>query len=230
MIATALRLAPDGSIQEQEHLIELSKEFLENTDDRWLLVFDNVDEWSDIEEYIPINMAKSTGSVLITTRSPDLGPSSIPSNFLCIELREMTMDDSRDLLLQGIGSEFKHGKLRHEEWKLAGEIASLAGIPLAISHIAGYLKASGCSLADFLELWNEWRRNNAHLRINDSLAKSNFALETIWDMGLRELGVDALKLLKIMAFMDSDAIQSDLLFNDHTLPALQFLHSSQSFR
>lgn len=230
LIATALRLSPDGYLQEQEHLVELSKHFLEKTDKRWLLVFDNVNEWSDIEEYIPVNMATSTGSVLITTRSPDLGISPIPPNFLRIDLREMSMDEGRDLLLQGMGSGFKKGKRQHPEWKLAGEIASLAGIPLAVSHIAGYVKASGCSLAEFLELWNEWRRNSPPLRINDPSAQSNVALETVWDMGLRELGVDALKLLKIMAFMDSDAIQRDLLVNDHTLPALQFLHSSQSFR
>jgi tryptophanyl-tRNA synthetase len=42
LIAMALGLAPDG--EDQKQLIELSREFLEQTEKRWLLVFDNVNE------------------------------------------------------------------------------------------------------------------------------------------------------------------------------------------
>ena len=102
---------------------------------------------------------------------------------------------------------------------------------MAILHISGYVKTSGCTLAEFLELWNEWRRNSLLASAVDPLAPTfDSALEIIWNIGLRELGVDALKLLKIMAFLDSDAIQKELLVNDHVAPGLEFLHSSQAFR
>ncbi|KUJ15483.1 uncharacterized protein LY89DRAFT_783619 [Mollisia scopiformis] len=227
MIALALGLEADD--RDQKQLIESSREFLQTCDKRWLLVFDNVDSWEAVEEFIPINMIRTQGSVLVTTRLPDLAPIPIPTNYFHINLKEMTMEESRSLLIQGMQSDLKFERTRfHPEWKVAGEIASLAGLPLAISHIAGYVKASKCSLAEFLELWNEWRRNNFSTRPPE--ASSNMALETIWNIGLSDLGSDALKLLKIMAFLDSDGIQRELLMNDHTTPALAFLRTNNAFR
>lgn len=224
LIAIVLGLAPEG--ESQDRLIELGRDFLETTEKKWLLIFDNVEEWADIEEYIPVNIAKTQGSVMVTSRDSDIGPTPIPINYFRINLKEMTPDESRALLMQGIQSEYRLERAKfHPEWKVAGQIASLAGLPLAISHIAGYVKASGCTLAEFLELWNEWRKNSLSARPPE--ASSNVALETIWSMGLSDLGVDALKLLKIMAFFDSDVIQKELLMNDHSTPSLAFLHSSR---
>jgi tetratricopeptide (TPR) repeat protein len=227
LIAVALGLAPDG--EDQKQLIEQSRDFLETTRNRWLLVFDNVNDWTDIEKYIPVNLAKSQGSVLVTTRMANLEPKTVPSNFFRIILKEMSIEESRSLLIQGLQPGLKHEKIRfHPEYKVAGEIASLARMPLALSHIVGCVKASGWTLAEFLELWNEWRKNSLSARPID--ASSNATLEVIWSIGLSDLGTDALKLLKIMAFMDSENIQRELLMNDHSEPGLSFLHLSQIVR
>lgn len=232
LIATALNLAPDGSVQDQERMVELSREFLERTHKKWLLVFDNVNEWADIEDYLPSKPSQTNGSILITTRLFDLSPNPIPVNYFRISLKELRMEDGRSLLIKGLRPELRHEKAQlHPEWRIAGEIAGLAGLPLAILHISGYVKASGCTLAEFLELWNEWRRNTLPAGAADPLAPtSDSALQTIWNIGLGELGVDAMKLLKILAFLDSDCIQKELLFNDHSSPELQFLNSSSTFR
>jgi hypothetical protein len=227
LIAVALGLAPDG--EDQKQLIEQSRDFLETTGNRWLLIFDNVDDWTDIEKYIPVNLAKSQGSVLVTTRITNLEPKTVLSNFFRVTLKEMSIEESRSLLIQGLQPGLKHEKIRfHPEYEIAGEIASLARLPLALSHIVGCVKASGWTLTEFLELWNEWRKNSLSARPID--ASSNATLETVWSIGLSDLGADALKLLKIMAFMDSDNIQRELLMNDHSEPGLSFLHSSQIVR
>lgn len=229
LIATALNLAPDGSAQDQERTVELSREFLEKTHKRWLLVFDNVNEWADIEDYLPTKTSSTNGSILITTRLFDLSPNPIPLNYYRVSLKELQVDEGRYLLIKGLRPELRHEKAQsHPEWRIAGEIAGLAGLPLAILHISGYVKASGCTLAEFLELWNEWRRNSLPAGVADPT--SDNAIQTIWNIGLGELGTDAMKLLKILAFLDSDCIQKELLFNDHSSPDLQFLNSSSSFR
>jgi hypothetical protein len=228
LIATQLGLAPDGT--DQERLVELSRKFLDNTDKTWLLVFDNVDNWADIEDYLPEKTSTTNGSILITTRNPDLAPAPIPVNYYRINLKELRTEEGRSLLIKGLRPDLKHELQRHPEYRIAGEIAALAGLPLAIMHISGYVKASGCTLAEFWELWNEWRRNNLPAGATDDIANSESALETVWDIGLRELGVDALKVLKIMAFLNSDAIQKELLINDHATPSLAFLNSSQTYQ
>jgi hypothetical protein len=175
-----------------------------------------------------MDLAKTQGSVLITSRIDDLGPKSTPENLSRVLLTEMLVEEGRFLLIRSLKPDLKYERaLLHPEWRVAWEIASLAGSPLAISHIAGFIDVSGCSLAEFLELWNE--------RCKSSLSKegealNNSTLETTWNIGLIELGSETLKLLKIMAFFDGDSIQRELLINDHMTPALEFLHSSQVFR
>jgi hypothetical protein len=227
LIATQLGLAPEGT--DQERTVELSRIFLDKTEKRWLLVFDNVDNWTDIEDYLPEKTSRTRGSILITTCKTDLAPSPIPVNYYKINLKELRMEEGRSLLIKGLRPDLKHEHLQqHPEYRIAGEIAAFTGLPLAILHISGFVKASGCTLAEFWELWNEWSRNNLPASATNYILNSNSVLETIWDIGLRKLGVDALKVLKIMAFLNSDAIQNELLVNDDTTLSLALLNSSQT--
>jgi hypothetical protein len=227
LIALDLGLAPEG--EDPKQLMELGRDFLEKTENRWLLIFDNVDDWKHIEAYIPSNMATSNGSVLIITRTTELEPQPIPTNYFRITLNEMPIEELQRLLIQSLHPSLKHERVYyHPEWKVAGEIANLSGLPLAVSQIAGYVRASGCTLAEFMELWTEWWKNNRSSRTNNAFW--NPALEVIWDFGVNELGQDASKLLNILAFMNSEGIPKELLMIDSTLPGLRFLNSSAPSR
>ena len=127
-----------------------------------------------------------------------------------------------------------HKQVRsHPEYKLAGEIASLAErVPLALAHIAGYVQVSGCTLTDFVQLWNERRRSTrvSPQTTNPLILSTDKALETVWNIGLREVTSDARELLNILAFLDSENIQKKLLIGENKEPSLDFLHSDQAFR
>lgn len=62
------------------------------------------------------------------------------------------------------------------------------------------------------------------------MTKTDKATEIVWDIGLREVTIDARELLNILAFLDSDTIQKDLLVGEHSETALEILHSSEVFR
>jgi len=62
------------------------------------------------------------------------------------------------------------------------------------------------------------------------LTPTDKALEIVWNIGLREVTIDARELLNILAFLDSDTIQKDLLVGEHSEISLEILHSSESFR
>ena len=233
LIATHLVVAEDDIGYEQARLITLGREFLEQTRMRWLIVFDNVSIWSDILEYLPTDPLKTCGSILITARVSDL-------NFLAplkcqfMELEALTVEESRRLLLLSMEPNLTPQQLRsHPEHKLAGEIAILAeNLPLALAHIAGYLQVSKCTLTDFVQLWNERRRHTKGLaQVNSTrVLPTDRALETVWNIGLREVTIDARELLNILAFLDSETIQRKLLVGEHKEHSLDFLHSDQTFR
>ena len=237
-IATQFILSEDDVMPDQERLITLGREFLEQTEKRWLLIFDNVDNWNawtDIEaRFLPVNVEKSQGSVLVTTR----GPKSVQTTGApLMELGVLTLDEGRRMLLLSMLPKLPkptEEQLRsHKEYKLAGEIASLVDrLPLALAHIAGYVQVSGCSLTDFVQLWNERRRStrNPMQLVDSSTISTDKALETVWNIGLREVTSDARELLNILAFLDSESIQRKLLVGEHEEEPLEFLHSDQAFR
>lgn len=232
LIATNLVVDDDG-VYEQGRLVTLGRDFLEQTEKRWLIVFDNVNVWSEVPQYLPTDPLKTNGSILITARKPNLKALS-RLKYQSLELGALTLDEGRELLLLSMQPDLDHRQLKsHPEYKLAGEIASLAErLPLALAHIAGYLQVSKCTLTDFVQLWNERRRHTKGLASQDSplSLSTDRALETVWNIGLREVTIDARELLDILAFLDSETIQRGLLVGEHEEPSLDFLHSDQSFR
>lgn len=232
LIATHLVVDDDG-VYEQGRLITLGRDFLEQTEKRWLIVFDNVNLWSEILQYLPTDPLNTNGSILITARKSNLNALS-KLKYQPLELGALTLDEGRQLLLLSMQPDLDQRQLKtHPEYKLAGEIASLAErLPLALAHIAGYLQVSKCTLTDFVQLWNERRRHTKGLVSQDSplSLSTDRALETVWNIGLREVTIDARELLDILAFLDSETIQRGLLVGEHEEPSLDFLHSDQSFR
>jgi hypothetical protein len=213
-VALQLRLAPEGT--DQEILIRLAREFLETVKDkRWMLVFDNVDIWDHIDAYMPTKTSATNGSILITTRCESLTAPSRPVNFFRITLQELDIDEGRTLLLHGLPQDLRpaESSLRDPEYKVAGEIAALAGLPLLIIYLSGYIKQSGCTLSEFWEYWNEWRPK-PHVGSEAHESRDSDTLGSLFTITLRDLGGDARKILKIMAFLDSDGIQKELLTRD----------------
>ena len=234
LIATEFIISEEDGAYEQGRLITLGREFLEQTEMRWLLVFDNVTSWSDIREYIPTQPHKTSGSILITSRMSDFIDSDVISKYQSLNLQPLTLDESRRYLLNSMQSCSDDEDLgKHPEYKLAGIIAKEAeGLPLALSHIAGYIQVSECTLTDFVQLWNERRRYSKATvpTPSSTLFSTDKALEAVWNIGLREVTIDARELLNILAFLDSDNIQRKLLVGEHEEPSLDFLHSDQAFR
>jgi hypothetical protein len=220
-----------AEVQDQDRLIMLSRQFLQRTPKRWLLVFDNVDEWSDIARYLPAKFSETSGSILITTRRTDLAQMTKWDKASQIILEGLSLDESRRLLLKYTQPGLDTKDIRsHSEFKLAGDIAKLAErLPLALSLIAGYILVSRCSLTDFVELWDE-RRRNVQTQGEIPASSTEAALETAWNLGLREVPPDARELLNILAFLDPDTIQSEMLVDSHEEKILELLHVKEAGR
>lgn len=234
LIATQLVLPEDDSGMEEGRLITLSRDFLEQTEERWLLVFDNVNSWSDIKDCIPTDAFRTLGSILITSRKYELEGLKSSPEYHHVELGPLTLEESRQLLLLSMQPDLTPISIKsHPEYKLAGEIAALVeNMPLALAHIAGYVQVSKCTLTEFVRLWDERHRyaGRASQNIISSNLSTHKVLETVWNIGLRDVTMDARELLNILAFLDSENIQRKLLAGEHEEASLEFLHADQVFR
>ena len=227
LIAAGLEL-PEAKKVDQTGLIILVKEFLSKAERRWLLIFDNVEEWISISKYIPRNFSKTLGSILITTRYDGL--LTRPSrNYHKIWLGALSLHDGTALLLQSMNPRSVKKVVREydsAQRELAAKATKLVGsLPLAISMIAGYVRVSKCDLEEFLDTWEELQS-----RTQKTKGDADATIDSLWDIGIGELPMKARNLLDIISFLDPDTIQKDLLVGDHPEPFLEFLNSTERTR
>jgi hypothetical protein len=210
-IGLVLNLAPQGT--DQKMLALKTREFLEQTTDkRWLLVFDNVEKWEDIDDYCPNETWKTNGSILITTRDPHLTAPSRPTNYFRMQLGALETDEGRKLLIQRIPEHLRpsDNSQRDIDYRAAGDIAELAGFPLVILLVSGYMKTLDCSPSEMLNVWNDWRVTQLYQA--DNLPRSEaLSVEDLMEIRLPDLNQSQLKLLRIVSFLDSDGVPRDLL-------------------
>jgi tetratricopeptide (TPR) repeat protein len=205
-------------------------------DKRWLLIFDNVEAWEDISRYIPRNLPKTKGSVLITTRQQSLIKTetrALQRVLHRIELEPLTPAEGGQFLLCSIDPRVTPEEVpRHPDYGLAVQITELVErLPLALRMIAGYVKVSRATLEDFLEIWEEktaFRSKQAQRSKLITEGALDSSIDLLWDIGISELSVPARTLLEILAVLDPENIQKDLLVGDHNEEYLDLLNSTEA--
>ncbi|KAK4166348.1 hypothetical protein QBC43DRAFT_313485 [Cladorrhinum sp. PSN259] len=209
---------------------------------RWLLILDNVEAWKDISRYIPRNLAKGQGSVLITTRLQSLIEADKPTLQQVlhrIKLEPLSSEEAGQFLLCSIDNRVAAVDApKHPDHGLAVKIAQLVDrLPLALIMVSGYVKVSRATLEDFLEIWEEktaFRAKQAKRPDGEpkrwwvSDGRLDSSIDLLWDIGISELPNPARNLLEIMAFLDPENIQKDLLVRDHGEHYLEFLNSTET--
>lgn len=188
-------------------------------DDPWLLVFDNVSAYKDVERYIPV---AQKGSVLLTTTRSKSAEAAFGE---ALHIRDLDVDDGARVLLKYLHETVDHSDPvnDHELVESAKEVSRLVGgLPLALAHIGGCLYESSEDLKEFLsqfskelhEVWDE---------PTSALGPYERSLATVFDRALKDLDATTRRILDIMAFFNPDAIQEDLLFRQHQNAHLAFI-------
>ena len=196
MEAAAKQLLPDRVFDDPEAAVTLVKEVLSSWSERWLLVFDNLDNPEDLPGIVNFFPANRHGCILITSRyagSKELGQS--------IELGPM--DEGLQLLLRSSGGDTA-------EPDAAKEILSLLGnLPLAIDQARAYISKRQLGLRAFVMEYERRKRSvmqetPQHWLYRGMLPgkekETSLSLLTTWEMSLPLLGVgeQAAELEKVM--------------------------------
>lgn len=188
----------------------------------WLLVLDNVDEWLTIEPFWPF---KGHGSVLVTSRRPDIYPELQLSGHTTVLKLDMLPAEEAALVL-----EYYAGP-PGDTSKSAGDAArmvatELEGLPLAVMQVGSYIKQCQMTVQDFARVHrNDSDFHNVYLD-RSPLHSYEHNLESVW--GLESLSIDpesskgAFSVLCVLAFLDSELIQMELLIPDATRTQLTY--------
>ncbi|KAK0744936.1 P-loop containing nucleoside triphosphate hydrolase protein [Apiosordaria backusii] len=205
-IARALGLGEVGVAQ----IIGNVKDWVQNTTDTWLLVFDNVESPADMVDFWP---GSGKGAVILTTQDT----SWLSQEYITQGFRLDTMDTNEAVDLVVSLFERKSRKISDKD---ALDIAKeTGGLPLAIRQITSYILAEGLTTEKFFKIYHSHRGSKSIDAWNESTTPwYSHTLATFLDVAFAKLGPRAVLILSIISFLDVDKIQQDLLCDWAEIP------------
>lgn len=102
-----------------------------------------------------------------------------------------------------------------EDQKTAFELSDLVGaLPIAITVISGYIRASHSSPSEALKLFRSQPSFIWDTEISDTPWRKAKQLSALWDFALSELTDDAKNLAYILAYLNPDSVPEAFLLVD----------------
>ncbi|KAK0628901.1 pfs domain-containing protein [Bombardia bombarda] len=180
--------------------IQICLNWLRTTDKTWLLVYDNAEDVASIRRFWP---ASTRGAIIVTSQNPTL--SVITKNQ--IELEPMTDEEGSSLIKNFL----QRSNFEEEDARLLSE--HLGGLPLAITHFSGAILRSQCPISQISSSFLKRAQSSRVWTMDDtaSIARGyQHTLNTVWDLAIRRLPEDSLRILEFSAFLNPDRIPVDL--------------------
>ncbi|MBA3814665.1 MAG: tetratricopeptide repeat protein [Alphaproteobacteria bacterium] len=184
---------------------------------KWLLIYDNVENFSDIQKYFPQDSnIWGMGKVILTTRNSNIHNSN--QIHLIIQIGELNQDQKFNLFMQSINpGEKKNFTVDQREDTLAF-LKQIPPFPLDVSVAAYYLKTVHISYAKYLESLNQCDKNFITVQENlqkeaGNYTKTRYSIITLSLSKLLESHKDFGDLFLFMSLLDSQNIPRALL--DH---------------
>ncbi len=184
----------------------------------WLLIFDNVEKFTDIQEYFPQDCATwGQGKVIITTRNSNIKNNTHINSVIQIE--ELSFDQKLTLFTKIMGndspplSSMLSPSQTDETNAFLDEIPSF---PLDINIAAYYLKATNISYSAYLENLSQYRNDFEKIQENliieaGSYFKTRYGIITLSVQHLINTHEDFVDLLLFISLLNSQDIPKELL-------------------
>jgi tetratricopeptide (TPR) repeat protein len=162
--------------------------------EKWLLIFDNVDDHQQVREYIPTTHA---GHVIVTSRNAVLP--SVAKSFPILGL-------DRDEAVA-----FLHRRIGADEPQAVDLARALGDLPLALEQAASYIENAGISIREYLDLFR--RHEGELLHRGDASSGYEGSVATAWEVSFRQverLSPSSADLLRLFAFLAPENISQSL--------------------
>jgi TIR domain/NB-ARC domain len=196
-------------------------------DMRWLLILDNIEDFTLINDFIP---AGGNGHILMTVRAQAVG--TVASSRY--RLPDMSAEDGALLLLRRtgkFGSQVLLQDVAPADLVAAQKLSHLMGnLPLALDQAGAYVDLVDVELADYLEYYHNSRLRPRLLeQRGEPTMHHPDPVATTWNDSfavIREHNPDAYSLLLLCSFLHHEVIPEEVIFKGAVaLPIFQtFAH------
>jgi tetratricopeptide (TPR) repeat protein len=210
-IARLLNL-PEKDDQEKDQIIQAVKKWLSKYD-RWLLVFDNVDDLPLVRDFIPIEIK---GHILLTTRAQTMGGMAQR-----ISITPMIPTDGARYLLYRSGILSSKSAVDTAKGNVQAKLAEclsieLGGLPLALDQAGAFMEENSIAPDEYLSLYKEEgkqlrQERGQHDTASQGHSKSVTITFTLAFRKLIDINPAAAELLRLCAFLYPEQIPENVL-------------------
>ncbi|KAK0724553.1 hypothetical protein B0H67DRAFT_657104, partial [Lasiosphaeris hirsuta] len=201
-VASKLGILPKGTSPSERGIrakMELMS-WLTTTDLRWMVIFDNVGSFCDLDGCWPPN--RPGCATVVTSRDRAIGGTAISRRH---RVDPLDVRWTADLILSIIG---EVSSTDPENVAAAEEIANeLGGLPLAVTQIASYILENTVGLRSFLPLYRRnWKRiHRSKVNLPDYQDYQD-TLTNIWRLSSENLDASTKLMGEMLAFLQPDRI------------------------
>jgi tetratricopeptide (TPR) repeat protein len=208
-LANQLGIPVTKDMDEQQHFAAIRRWLRDH--DRWLLVLDDLDNFSLLDELI---LPQSDGHVLVITHSQATGS-------LTDAISVETLNDNEAALLllrraKRIPPQGAHDHATQDEYLAALAIAQeVEGYPLAIDQAGAYIEETQRTLGSYLALYQKYKAKFLEMRgrvVSDHPYPVTTTLLLTFEK-IAQINPDALELLRFFAFLYPDALPDEMLLH-----------------
>jgi tetratricopeptide (TPR) repeat protein/transcriptional regulator with XRE-family HTH domain len=187
----------------QRNIVAALLRWLEQCMQPWLLIFDNADDLSLVQPYLP---SWGNGCILLTTRARAVG--ALASS---LEVDSMGVMEATHLLLRRAHRFSANSPEELDEAIML--VTELAQFPLAIDQAGAYIEETGCTLSTYLQLYQRYRHVLLARRGRQGTGYPESVITT-WSLSFAQVeqtNPAAAELLQLCAFLAPDHIPEELL-------------------
>jgi ATP-dependent Clp protease ATP-binding subunit ClpC len=194
----------------------------------WLLIVDDVDDLLDFaSEFLP---TAYRGHILLTTRARASGILAAQS----IQIEQMQSDEGALFLLRRTGTILLDIPLHDvaEDKQIAAKELSeiLGGLPLALDQAGAYIKEMGCSISDYLSLYQNQQLQLLREHGVSDTRDYPLSVATTWSLSFERVAKAyplAIELLRFCAFLSPEPIPEEIIMKGG-LDRESFVQSARS--
>ncbi len=212
-LASLLKLPEKDELNQSITITAVKRWLASHTE--WLLVMDNANNLDVAYGFLPTGGSRN-GHVLLTTRTSAIG--GIANS---IRVEKMALEEGVLLLLRRARILTSDALLDQvtevDRTKAEAIFTELDGLPLALDQVGAYIEETGCSIADYLNLYRGQRR----VLLNE---RGSFAFDhpesvtTTFSLAFRQVqesNSSSADVLRLCAFLHPDIIPEEII-TDYT--------------